>query len=92
MAPATQADLDRIVESRLARERAKYEGFDELKAKAAKLDELEQANLTELQKATARAEKAETAGITVTIAAVLSLAASVGNANFVAGTKPLNAN
>ena len=59
VAPATQADLDRIIESRLARERAKYEGFDELKAKAAKLDELEQANLTELQKATARAEKAE---------------------------------
>ena len=53
---------------------------------------LEQANLTELQKATARAEKAETAGVTATIAAVLSLAASVGNANFVAGTKPLNAN
>lgn len=77
MAPATQADLDRIVESRLARERAKYEGFDELKAKAAKLDELEQANLTELQKATARAEKAETAGVTATIAAVLSLVASV---------------
>ena len=59
VAPATQAGLDRIIESRLARERTKYEGFDELKAKAAKLDELEQANLTELQKATARAEKAE---------------------------------
>ena len=59
VAPATQADLDRIVESRLARERAKYEGFDELKAKATKFDEIEQANLTELQKATARAEKAE---------------------------------
>ena len=59
VAPATQADLDRIIESRLARERAKYEGFDELKAKATKFDEIEQANLTELQKATARAEKAE---------------------------------
>lgn len=60
-APATQADLDRIIESRLARERAKYEGFDDFKAKAAKLDEIEQANLTELDKLTARAEKAEAA-------------------------------
>lgn len=60
-APATQADLDRIIESRLARERAKYEGFDDFKAKAARFDEIEQANLTELDKLTARAEKAEAA-------------------------------
>lgn len=57
--PATQADLDRIVESRLQRERAKYAGFDDLKAKATKFDELEQANKTELEKATSRADKAE---------------------------------
>ena len=55
----TQAELDQIVTDRLARERKKYDGFDELKTKAAKLDELEAANKTELEKATRRAEEAE---------------------------------
>lgn len=49
--PASQADLDRIVEQRLARERSKFADYDELKAKAAKVDELEQASKSELQKA-----------------------------------------
>ena len=55
----SQAELDQIVTDRLARERKKYEGFDELKTKAAKLDEIEAANKTELEKATRRAEEAE---------------------------------
>lgn len=37
----TQADLDRIVGDRLARERKKYADYSELKAKARKLDEVE---------------------------------------------------
>lgn len=37
--PATQADLDRIVENRLQRERAKYADYDQLKADSAKLGE-----------------------------------------------------
>lgn len=49
----TQADLDRIINKRFA----KYADYDELKAKADKLDEMEQANKSELQKATERAEK-----------------------------------
>lgn len=53
----TQKELDSIVAERLKRERSKYEGFDEIKAKAAKFDELEEASKTELQKATERAEK-----------------------------------
>lgn len=56
----TQKELDSIVAERLKRERAKYEGFDELKAKAAKFDELEEASKTELQKVTERAEKLQT--------------------------------
>lgn len=47
----TQAEMNQIVQERLARERAKFEGYDELKAKAAKYDEMEEANKTELQKA-----------------------------------------
>ena len=51
----TQAEVDGIVAERLKRERSKYEGFDELKAKAAKFDEMEEANKSELQKATEKA-------------------------------------
>lgn len=58
-APATQADLDRIVENRLAKERQKYAGFDDLKAKAEKFDQAEAANKTELQKAQEAAAAAE---------------------------------
>ena len=38
--PATQADLDRIVENRLQRERQKYSDYDQLKAQVAQLDGL----------------------------------------------------
>ena len=55
----TQAELDKVVAERLARERQKYEGFSELKEKATKFDELEAASKTELQKATERAERLE---------------------------------
>jgi hypothetical protein len=43
----TQTDVDKIVEKRLASERKKYEGFDEIKTKAQKLDELENKKLEE---------------------------------------------
>ncbi|HHV20808.1 MAG TPA: DUF4355 domain-containing protein [Propionibacterium sp.] len=58
-APQSQADLDRIIENRLARERAKYAGFDDFNAKAERFDQLQAANQTDLEKATTRAEKAE---------------------------------
>lgn len=49
----TQKELDGIVNERLARERKKYEGIDleALKSKAAKFDQMEEANKTELEKA-----------------------------------------
>ena len=47
----TQAEMDAIIGDRLKRERAKYADYDEVKAKAAKYDEAEEANKTELQKA-----------------------------------------
>jgi len=55
----TQAEVDRIVEQRLARERNKFSDYDELKAKAAKADELEAAQLSDLEKERKAREKAE---------------------------------
>jgi hypothetical protein len=57
----TEEDVNRIVTDRLHRERQKYDGInlDELKAKAAKLDEIEEANKTEIQKANEKAEALE---------------------------------
>lgn len=47
----TQAEMDAIISDRLKRERAKYADYSELQAKAAKYDEAEEANKSELQKA-----------------------------------------
>lgn len=46
----SQEELDRRVGERLARERAKFADYDDLKAKAEKFDEAEAATKTELQK------------------------------------------
>lgn len=53
----TQAEVNKIVQERVAKEKAKYEGFAELKEKAAKFDALEEQSKTELQKAQEKAEK-----------------------------------
>lgn len=59
----SQEELDRIVQDRVARAQAakakEFEGFDDLKAKASKLDEIEAAQKSDLEKAASRAEKAE---------------------------------
>ena len=52
----TQEEVNAIVADRLDRERKKYEGFDELKEKATKFDEMEEAQKSELQKVTERAD------------------------------------
>lgn len=46
----TQAEMDSIIEGRLARERQKYADYDDLKEKASKYDEYQTQNKTELQK------------------------------------------
>lgn len=46
----SQDDLNRIIAARIERERAKYADYDDLKAKAARLDEIEEANKSETQK------------------------------------------
>lgn len=58
--PASQADLDRIVESRLARERAKFADYDEIKAKAEKHDALELELSSEAEKQAREAAKKAT--------------------------------
>lgn len=47
----TQDEINTIIGTRMKEFRAKYADYDELKEKAAKLDEIEQANKTELEKA-----------------------------------------
>lgn len=55
----TQAELDKIVGERLAREREKYADYEAIKEKASKLDSLEEASKSELQKATEKAAALE---------------------------------
>lgn len=52
----TEAEVNKMMEARIGKERAKFADYDELKAKASKLDEIEEANKSELQKATERAD------------------------------------
>lgn len=56
----TQEEVNSIVQERLFKERKKYEGFDEIKAKADKFDEMEEASKTELQRANDRVKTLET--------------------------------
>lgn len=58
-APANQEELNALVESRLARERAKYADYPELQKKAAEFDKSQDASKTEIERLTDRAAKAE---------------------------------
>lgn len=55
----TQDEVNSIVAERLNRDRAKYADYDSLKQKAEEFDKLQEANKTELQKATERADGLE---------------------------------
>lgn len=55
----SQDEVNAIVGKRLAEEKVKYADYEDLKAKAAKFDEAEEANKSELQKATERAAALE---------------------------------
>ena len=55
----SQEEFEKALGRRLERERAKFADYEDLKAKASKFDEIEQANKTELEKITERAEAAE---------------------------------
>jgi hypothetical protein len=53
-APASQADLDAIIKDRVARERAKYADYSDLKKKAEEHDRVTEASKSEAQKANER--------------------------------------
>ncbi len=55
----SQQELNAALKDRSDRERAKFKDYNDIKVKAAKLDEIEQANLTELEKANGRISTAE---------------------------------
>jgi hypothetical protein len=55
----TQAELDQIVADRLKRERAKHADYDDLKQKASRLDEIEAASKSDLEKEREAREAAE---------------------------------
>lgn len=50
----SQDELNRVLDDRLKRERAKFADYKDVKAKAARLDQYEQANATEAEKAAKR--------------------------------------
>lgn len=55
----SQADLDRHIKERLAKERAKFGDVNELRRKAGEYEKLEQAKKTELEQLTDKATQAE---------------------------------
>ena len=58
-APTSQEELDRIINTAVARTHKKYGDYEELRAKAAKLAEIEEANKTEAEKNAERLAAAE---------------------------------
>lgn len=60
----TQDEVDRLITNRLARQRAQFGDYDQLKERAAKLDEIENAQKTEAQRLAEQAEQAQQARTT----------------------------
>lgn len=58
-APASQEELDRIIQARIDRERKKFADYDEKAAAAAELAQLKEANKTEAEKVAERLAAAE---------------------------------
>lgn len=65
--PASQADLDRIIEDRLSRERRKYSDYDDMKSKLSEYETWKQSQLTEQEKAVQAARDEGAAEATTTL-------------------------
>lgn len=80
----TQAELNQMFADRVAQERRKYSDYGDLKAKAARFDEIEAQNATELDKAVkqadtaARADMSSKANSRLIRAEVKAVAAALG--------------
>lgn len=72
----SQEQLNRIISERVGRERRKYADYEQLREKAARFDELEEAQKTELEKAQERATKAEAKALEAELRMVRSEVAS----------------
>jgi len=55
----TQDQVNRLLQDRLARQKAQFQDYEELKTKAAEFDKIAEASKTELEKAQERAAQAE---------------------------------
>jgi hypothetical protein len=55
----SQEDFDKAIQARIARERAKFADYEDVKARASKLTEIEEANKTEAEKVAERLAAAE---------------------------------
>lgn len=55
----SQEDFDKAIQARIARERSKFADYDEVKARADKLAEIEEANKTEAERTAERLAAAE---------------------------------
>jgi hypothetical protein len=86
--PLTQADVDRIVKDRLARERAKFSDYEELKAAAGRLAVIEDAQKTESDRL---AERVTAAEAQVTRANEMLMRAAIATAAARAGAVDLDA-
>ncbi|MDR1266591.1 MAG: hypothetical protein LBK42_13800 [Propionibacteriaceae bacterium] len=89
--PADQAELDRIVQDRVARERAKYAGHDEFKAKARKYDEWQASQQTGEQRADAAmasltAERDQAVARLARVEAAAKHGLAAGDIDFIGGT------
>ena len=76
-APITsQAEFDKRIQARIARERAKFSDYDDVKSKAAELDKIREGEKTELQREREAREVAEKRAETAELAALRSKVAS----------------
>lgn len=57
--PGSQEELDRIIDRRLISERRKYADYDQLKQRAARLDEIEEQGKSETEKLRGTAQRAQ---------------------------------
>jgi hypothetical protein len=80
--PASQADLDRIISDRLARERSKYADYDALREKAQYWDQIEQASKTEYEKAQEEVSRWQSEAETWRTKAVTSRVETLAAADF----------